>query len=60
MGGIRILSQYKKLLPWDKFVKKKRTFSKTFCTMQFFSELSLVDDSVDFLELSEFINATLP
>ena len=41
-------------------MKKKRTFSKTFCTMQFFSELSLVDDSVDFLELSEFINATLP
>ena len=41
-------------------MKKKRTFSKIFCTMQIFSELSLVDDSVDFLELSEFINASLP
>ena len=41
-------------------MKKNRTFSKIVCSMQMFSELSLVDDSVDFLELPEFINASVP
>ena len=39
-------------MPWDKFVKKKRTFSKTFRSMQIFLELHcLFDDLVGFLEL---------
>ena len=46
---------------WDKFVKKKRTLHKTFCSMQNFLELQcLIDDLVDFLELSVFVNASLP
>ena len=39
---------------------KKRTFQKTFCSMQICLELQfLVDDLVDFLELSISINASL-
>ena len=49
------LWQYKKL-PLDKFVEKKRIFCKTFCSKQNFSELQcLVDNLVDFLELSMFL-----
>ena len=49
--------QYKKL-PWDKFVRWKRTFRKLFRNMEYFWELQrLVDDLVDFLELLMFINA---
>ena len=37
--------------------KKKKTFRKTFCNMQNVLELQfLVDDLVDFLKLSMFIN----
>ena len=54
--SIKILRQYKKL-PWDKFVRKKRTFRKIFCSMQNFLELQCsADDLVDFLELLMFIN----
>ena len=50
-----------KKLPWDKFVKKKRTLHKTFCSVQNVLELPyLVDNLVDFLELSVFVNASLP
>ena len=42
-------------------MKKKRTLHKTFCSMQNFLELQcLIDDLVDFLELSVFVNASLP
>ena len=48
---IKNFRQYKKM-PWDKFVKKKRTFSKTFRSMRIFLELHcLFDDLVGFLEL---------
>ena len=41
--------------------KKRRTFRQTFCSVQTFLELQcLVDDLVEFLELSMFINASLP
>ena len=40
--------------------KKQRTFCKMFCSMQNFLELRLVDELVDFLGLSMFINASLP
>ena len=57
--SIKTLKQYRKL-PWNKFVKKKRKFWKTFCSMQKFLELQfLVDHLVDFLELSMFISASL-
>ena len=53
--GMKNLWQYKKL-PLDKFVEKKRIFCKTFCSKQNFSELQcLVDNLVDFLELSMFL-----
>ena len=40
--------------------EEKRTFHKTFHNMQNFLELQcLVGNSVDFLELSMFINASL-
>ena len=42
-------------------MKEKRRFSKPFCSMLNFPELQcLVDDLVDFLKLSMFINASLP
>ena len=45
----------------DKFLKKKRTFQQTFCSVWNFLELRfLFDDLVDSLELSMFINALLP
>ena len=48
-------------MPWYKFGKKRRTFRKTFHSMYIFLELQvLVDDLVDFLELSVFTNASLP
>ena len=38
-------------MPWNKFVKKKRTFKKLFCSMRNFLELQFfVDDLADFLE----------
>ena len=41
--------------------RKKRILHKTFCSMQNFLELQcLIDDLVDFLELSVFVNASLP
>ena len=58
--GIKNVGQYKKL-PCDKFMKEKITFHKVFSSMQNFLELQcLIDDLVDFLELSMFINASLP
>ena len=40
-------------------MKKKRTFCKTFRSMQNFSRLQcLVDNLVNFLELSMFINVS--
>ena len=46
-------------MSWDKIVKK-RTFRKTFCSSQNVLELQCpVDDLLDFLELSMFINAYL-
>ena len=57
--SIKDLVQNEKL-PWDKFVKKKRTLHKTFCSVQNVLELPcLVDNLVDFLELSVFANASL-
>ena len=57
--GIKNLWQYKKL-PLDKFVKKKRTFCKTFHSTQNVLELQcLVDNLVDLLELSMFIDVSL-
>ena len=57
--SIKNFGQYKKL-PLDKF-EEKRTFSKIFCTMQISLKLQcLVDELVDSLELSMFINASLP
>ena len=48
-------------MPWYKFEKKKRTFRKTFQSMYIFLELQfLVEDLVDFLELSMFTNVSLP
>ena len=42
-------------------MKKKVTFSKIFPSMQNFLRVQyLIDDLVDFLELSMFINASLP
>ena len=38
--SIKNLGHYKKL-PWDKFVKKKRTFCKTFRSMQIFSRIAM-------------------
>ena len=47
-------------MPRDKFVKNKGICCKIFCNMQNLLELQcLVDDLVDFLELSMFINASL-
>ena len=59
--SIKNLGQYKKL-PLDKLVKKKkRTFCKTLrSTRNFFKLQCLADDLVDFLELSMFINVSLP
>ena len=55
--SIKNFQQYKKL-PWDKFVRKKRTFHKIFRSMWNFLELQcLVDDLDDFLELLMFIDA---
>ena len=46
--SIENLGQYK-ILPWDKFAKKKITFRQTFHSMQFFLESQcLVDDLVAF------------
>ena len=57
--GIKNLWQNEKLL-CDKFVKKKRKFCKTFHGTQNFSELRcLLDNLVDFLELSMFVNVSL-
>ena len=59
LASIKNLEQYKRLSS-DKF-EKKRIFRKTFCSGRNFLELKyLVDDLVDFLELSMFINASLP
>ena len=50
--SIKNLGHYKKL-PSDKFVKKKRTFCKTFHSMwNFFTINCFVDYLLDFLELS--------
>ena len=47
-------------MPLDKFVKKKRTFCKTFHSTQNVLELQcLVDNLVDLLELSMFIDVSL-
>ena len=44
----------------DKYIKKKITFCKIFRSLRRFLELRcLVADSVDFLKLSMFINASL-
>ena len=48
-------------MPLDKFVKYKRTLCEKFCSVQTFLELQcLIDDVVDFLELTIFINVSLP
>ena len=58
--GIKSFGLNKKL-PWDKFVKQKVIFCKIFYSKRFFLELQhIVDDFVDFLELSMFINAFIP
>ena len=46
-------------LSWDKFVKNETTLCKTFSSMTIFLNLCLVDNFIDFLELSMFINASL-
>ena len=47
-------------MPSYKYVKEKETSSKVFRSKQNFLELKcLVDDLVDFLELSTFINTSL-
>ena len=52
---------YNKKLTWDKFVEQKRTFWKIFRGMLGLLELQCsVDDLVDFLELSMFVNTSLP
>ena len=43
-------------LPWDKFVRKKRTFRKIFGSIRNILELQCLVDLVDFLELM-FVNA---
>ena len=58
--GIKSFGLNKKL-PWDKFVKQKVIFCKIFYSKRIFLELQhIVDDFVDFLELSMFINAFIP
>ena len=50
-----------KKLPEDEFMKQKGTFRKIFHSIRNFLELQcLVDDLVELLELSIFINASLP
>ena len=57
---IKNLEQYNKS-PLGKFVKKKKNSCKIFCSKLIFLELQcLVDDLVDFWELSIVINVSLP
>ena len=49
--------KYKKLL-WDKFVKEKRTFQKTFHCMQNFLELQYLDD--DFFRITNVYHYFFP
>ena len=53
-------NKYKKI-SWDKFVKQKRTFYKTFGSSENVLQLPcLVDNLLDDLGLLMFMNATLP